>query len=161
MGILKEMFNPQKSQKKDMPKKENTSENTFFEQSFIQSHTFKGYKRFQVSYYGYAPAEKGVATFRKYDLDLEGAEVRLKGVKRSGYLFLDVFVHGFFLGSVTFWGSDDNNLAFMNQYLFKGLVEKAHIRIDYETIITSEGSVKREKIYLFLKPKQQKRNATS
>ena len=137
-----------KSSKPSHPK-----ENVFFEQRFTQSHTFRGYKRFHVTYYGYGPAESGLAAFRETGMDLEGAEIILRGVERNDYKFIDVIVNGFFIGSIPFWSLDNDSEAsdFIKKGLLKGKVEKAHIRIESENIISSDGVTAREKISIFLK----------
>lgn len=121
-----------------------------FEQHFTQSRSFKGCKRFNVSYYGYQAAAKGLAAFKAAGSDLTDADILLRGIRRSDYEFVDVIVNGFLLGSVTVWG-DDASADFLHNILFAGKVEKAHIKIDFETIITDTASMQREKIYLFLK----------
>lgn len=128
-------------------------EKTLYEQSFVQSHSFKGYKRFRVSYYGYSPAEEGLAKFRKAGMDLENAEILLRLTKRNDTVFLDVIVNGCFIGNVPFWNKNDPNLAYIKKTLLKGSIEKAHIRIDYENIVTKKEVIDREKIFLFLKEK--------
>lgn len=134
--------------RKKQPEKNN--QGVFYEQHFTQSHSFKGYKRFHVSYYGYKPAEDGLAQFRKAGLDLEGADILLRGVRRDEFQFVEVIINGYLVGSVTMW-TEDEKTQFIKNNLFTGKVEKAHIRIDYENVGGGNKIQKREKIFLFLK----------
>ena len=87
MGLLKKLFSG--SEKKQ------AAEDVFYEQHFTQSHSFKGYKRFNVSYYGYKPAEDGFAAFKNDGLQLDSADILLQGVTRGQFQFVDVIVNGY------------------------------------------------------------------
>lgn len=117
------------------------------EYKFTQSSNFRGFKRFHVSYYGYEPAEKGLKRLMKRGPDLTGAEIVLKPVRREDCDFLDVIVNGNLIGSVTFWTPDPKKDAFINNYLYKGKVDKAHVRIEVD-------GFGKAKVNLFLHPKE-------
>lgn len=155
MSILKNLFGKTQHQEQKNSSSQSSGYKIIYEQQFVQSHSFKGYKRFNVSYYGYEPAEKGLAKFRQSGSDLDGAEIILQFVKRGQFNFVDVQINNFLVGSVTMW-SDDDVLTFFRKQFCTGKVTKAHIKIEYETILSEDKKGKliqneREKIYLFLK----------
>ena len=128
-----------------------------FQQEFDQSKSFRGHKRFNVSYYGYKPAEEGVLQFRNANVDMDNAKILLRKVRVDGkYTFLYVIVDGFFLGSVSSMYCNEEQRDFLKNKLYKGLVDSAHVRVEFEPVIEKDEmgkivTVQREKIYLFLK----------
>lgn len=88
MGLL---FNRKK--KEEQPKSV-----PFFEQSFIQAKSFRGFKRVGLSNYGYKPIEEGLNALRPFDL--KGREITLQGVESSGLKLLQVLVDGNHVGTL-------------------------------------------------------------
>lgn len=124
-----------------------------FEQRFIQSKTFRGHKRFYVSYYGYQPAEQGVARLRRSGNNLDGAEILLK--KSDKEPRLEVYVNGNLIGSVPEYSLDEAQRKVMNS-LYNGRVNSAHVHIEYENVYSVDkkgkaGFTERERFLLFLK----------
>lgn len=155
MALLDKLFGGStKSNKKPDLKK--SQESIIYEQAYTQSKSFKGYKRFGVSYYGYEPAENGLARFKKSGQNLEGADIKLKFVKRQDGHFVDVLINDYLVGSVIFWDKSDEGYLFFKNKFCNGKVSHAHIRFDTETVvgIDKKGKsvqVDRDKIFLFLK----------
>lgn len=127
-----------------------------YQQEFVQSSSFKGHKRFNISYYGYPPAEEGVLQFRSANVDMSNAKILLKKVRTDDYTFIHVIVNGFFIGSVSLLSCNAEQKDLLNNKLVNGLVNSAHVRVEYETIVgkNEKGKIvteEREKFYLFLK----------
>lgn len=110
--------------------KRSPSNNVVFEQGFEQSERFKGYKRFHVSYYGYAPAENGLAAFKKTHIDYSVSEIKLRAVSRQPGIFIEVFADGFLLGSIPPWSCKGEQADFIKNQLLCKRVDSAHIRFN-------------------------------
>lgn len=126
-----------------------------FQQGFTQSKSFRGHKRFNVSYYGYKLAEDGIAQFRKSGSNLDGADILLRKCAYDHGWYVEVIVNGCLLGSVFDHTCNDEQMSVLEK-LFRGQVESAHVHIEYETIFFTNKkgkveSTEREKIFLFLK----------
>lgn len=127
---------------------------------FTQSQRFNGYKRFRVSYYGYEPAEEGLKQFHRLGSSLDGAEILLNPASRGSFQMIDVFVNGFFIGSVFFGNDDDDATEFIENKLLRGLVTDAHVRFEIQTVI-GKGKFgravteERDRIHLFLKASEE------
>lgn len=142
MSVFKKLLGKSSHQEEKKSSTNLNKDKVICEQKYSQSHTFKGYKRFNVSYYGYEPAEKGLARFKESGQKLEGADIILKFVKRGQFHFVDVQVNDCLIGSVTMWNDDDGVMEYFKNKFCTGKVTKAHIRFDSE------------KIYLFLKSEE-------
>lgn len=125
-----------------------------FKQQFKQSNGFRGYKRFHVSYYGYKLAEEGIAKMRERGWDLKDADILLEALEVNDNRFIQVTVNGCLIGSVMFYYLNEEQKDRIEQQFFKGKVDGAHVRIEYENVINlSEPNAEftqREKIHLFL-----------
>ena len=113
-----------------------------FEQSFTQSKSFRGHRRFYVSYYGYKEAEKGLAQLRRSGSDLRDAKIQLRKILFDDTWAIQVYVNDFLVGSVFETSCNEGQLEILND-LSNGLVNSAHVRI--------EDDIEREQVYLFLK----------
>ena len=159
MSMFKKLFG-KPSQHDTKKSSVNLNDNkVIYEQKYSQSHSFRGYKRFIVSYYGYEPAEKGLARFKESGQNLEGADIVLKFVKRGQSNFVDVQVNNYLIGSITMWNDDDAVLDYFKNVFCSGKVTKAHIRIESETIMTTDKRGRKiqdesDRIYLFLKSEE-------
>ena len=132
MGFLRNLINNDQAQPQEITYR------------FIQSANFRGYKRFHVSYYGYAPAEHGLADWTASGARLDGAEIVLQSAHRDEYEFIDVFVDGYFIGSVPFWDDDPQKRSFADTYFYSGRVDGAHIMV--------KGPAEKPTIALFMHP---------
>lgn len=137
MSLIKKLLNTTSHKKNDSVNQ--ITEKVIYEQKYSQSHSFKGYKRFNVSYYGYEPAEQGLERFKASGQKLEGADIVLKFVKRGQFNFVDVLINDCLVGSITMWNDDDGVLDYFKKKFCSGKVTKAHIRFDGE------------RVYLFLR----------
>ena len=109
-----------------------------FEQHFTQAKSFRGFKRFRVSYRGYEPVKASFEKFRKKGMDLDGADIHLKqrfAGDFNEYEFVDVAVNGYQIGSVLFWDCSEEQASFLKNILYAGKVDKACIRIEPNGVV--------------------------
>lgn len=124
MGLF---FNKKKKVEQPEPK-------PFFEQSFIQAKSFRGFKRVGLSVYGHKPIEDGLNALRPFDL--KGREITLRGVESSGLKLLQVFVDGNHVGTLF-----EYNYTDIFNAILAGKATAAYVKVE------DDG----DKVFLFVK----------
>lgn len=121
-------------------------ETVLFRREFIQSSSFRGFRRIKLSASHVDGYEQTLSYFRKKDFYFKGSKILLECIKiESGsdvYFRINVYVDGRMIGRVS--EASDESISMLTEYEY----DKAHIKV--EELHRQDGSVMGSNVYLFV-----------
>ena len=119
------MLFSKKKKKSPAPKKET---GVLWQKEFIQSESYKGYRKIKLSRYYHEQIDKSMAYFVKHNYDMNGRAIKLTCTRfdkdRPDGCRIDVRVAGKLIGTV--WQSDEQQWPMLTEYDF----DAVYVRID-------------------------------
>ena len=117
-------------------------ETVVYRREFLQSSSFRGFKRIKLSYSGVPSYDQTISFFRSKGFDFNRCSVIVEcvGVERD-YNYVNVYVDGKMIGRV---GAASNHIDDLSTRDF----DKVHVMV--EEVLRPDGSIMGDNVYLFV-----------
>ena len=121
-------------------------ETVLFRKQFVQSSSFRGFRRIKLSASHVDNYDQTLSYFRERDFDFKGSEILLECIKiESGsdvFYRINVYVDGRMIGRVS--EASDESISMLTDYEY----DKAHVKV--EEFYHKDGTVMGSNVYLFV-----------